>query len=278
MRTLIYGAKGQLGKDLVALFSDHGEVRGEDLPELDISDESAVMEIAEAFRPELVINAAGYTDVEGAEDDSENAFRVNETGARYVARAATAMRCPVVYYSTDYVFGGSKSTPYEPGDTIAPIGVYARSKYAGEQATQEECSDHFILRTSWLYGPGGNNFVEKIIRAAQTRPELKVVDDEFGAPTYTWSLAEATWALVQTEAYGLYHLVNEGSCSRYEFAKEILHRADIQTPIHRCASDEFPTKAERPLYSVLSNQKLIDACAYIPPHWKTALDQYFQNR
>lgn len=278
MRTLVFGGKGQLGKDLVAVFGGAGAAHGHDLPELDIAQADAVQGAVEAFAPDLVLNAAAFTNVDGAEDDAEGAFRVNETGAQYVAAAAAQRGAPVVYYSTDYVFGGTKTTPYGPGDTVSPIGVYARSKAAGEAATRAANSKHFIVRTAWLYGPGGNSFVEKILRAAAARPELRVVEDEMGSPTHTLDLAEATRALVKTAAYGVYHAVNAGACSRYEFARAIVALAGLDTPIHACASSEFPTKAERPLYSVLSTAKLEKVSGYVMRPWQEALASYMNRR
>lgn len=278
MRTLILGARGQLGRDLMKVLGGSHAVWGFDLPELDIADPTRVAELMESHRPEIAINAAAYTDVERAEDDSEAAFRVNADGARVVAEAAATVGIPIVYYSTDYVFGGTLQRPYEPDDAVAPIGVYARSKRAGEDATIAANPKHFIVRTAWLYGVGGNNFVEKILRAASSRPSLRVVNDEVGSPTFTRDLAEATEALCNGTAYGIYHAVNEGSCSRYEFAQAILARAGMDTPVEPCASSEFPTKAERPLYSVLSNDRLRTATGYTMRDWRAALNEYMTLR
>ncbi|MBI5093667.1 MAG: dTDP-4-dehydrorhamnose reductase [Candidatus Hydrogenedentes bacterium] len=278
MRTLILGSKGQLGRELLRVFAVDGPAQGVDLPELDISNAVAVARLLDGAAPDLIINAAAYTNVEAAEEDREAAFRANEDGARHVAEAASIRKVPVVYYSTDYVFGGSKTTPYEPQDAISPIGVYAKSKAAGEKATVGANPRHFIIRTAWLYGPGGNNFVEKILRAAGTRPELRVVSDEVGSPTHTEDLAQATRALCKTVAFGVYHAVNEGSCSRFEFAQAILSLAGVKTPVKPCMSSEFPTKAERPLYSVLSNAKLERVCGHRMRPWKAALERYLQRR
>ena len=274
MHTLIFGAKGQLGKDLRTIFSNAGSVTGVDLPEVDIADTDAVKALTQSEAPGLVVNAAAFTDVEAAEDREQEAFRANEDGARIVARAAAAQGIPIGEYSTDHVFGGVKSTPYDVDDETAPSGVYARSKLAGEVATREENPEHFIVRTAWLYGPGGNNFVEKVLAAAKSRPSLKVVEDEVGAPTHTLDLARATVALTKTEAYGVYHVVNGGACSRYEFALAILDETGLATPIEPCGSDAFPTKAERPLYSVLSTQALEEATGFGMPQWRDALQEY----
>lgn len=278
MRAFVVGSKGQLGQDLVSVFAAQGEVDGADLPELDITDADAVAKRVAEFKPDVVLNAAAYTDVEAAETNEKAAFLVNKTGARNVARAAHKAGAAVVYYSTDYVFGGTKDSPYLPDDAVHPIGVYAESKLAGEVATAEETDRHFIVRTAWLYGPGGNNFVEKILRAAETRPELKVVEDEVGAPTYTRDLAEATLALVQTDAFGVYHAVNADSCSRHAFAQAIIGEAGLKTTVTPCASSEFPTKAERPLYSVLSTETLEQASGYRFRPWREALRAYMAAR
>lgn len=278
MRTLIFGANGQLGRDLTAVFSQIGEVRGYDLPEVDIADEVALQPIVETFGPNLLINAAAYTNVDGAEDDVANAFLANETGARNVAEIAAYRQIPVVYFSTDYVFDGTKGTPYLPTDPMSPLGVYGKTKAAGEHATIVANPRHFILRTAWLYGPGGNNFVEKVLRAAASRPELSVVDDEFGSPTHTLDLAEAALALARTQNYGTYHAVNTGACNRLEFAKAFLEMAGVTTPVRPCKAAEYPSKAPRPAYSVLDTAALTAASDYTMRPWRDALAHYMERR
>lgn len=278
MRTLIFGAKGQLGKDLLHVFHAQGEVQGFDLPETDIADEVAVQPIIERFAPDLIVNAAAYTNVDAAEDDLEAAFLANEVGARNLAELSAYRDIPIVYFSTDYVFAGTKRTPYEENDPIAPIGVYGKSKAAGEAAVRKANPRHYILRTAWLYGPGGNNFVEKVLRAAKDKPALKVVSDEIGSPTHTLDLAEATCAAVRSEQYGTYHAVNAGACSRFEYAKEILRLAGLTTPVAACTASEFPSKAQRPAYSVLSTRKLRDATGHTMRSWQEALRNYMQRR
>jgi len=278
MRVLILGSKGQLGRDLEIVFRETSKVVGYDLPEVDIADWERVRTTVHETKPDLVVNAAAYTDVEKAEDDPETAFRVNRDGAGFVATASAKEGIPVVYISTDYVFGGNKATPYEPEDPIHPLGVYAKSKAEGEAATREGTEKHFILRTAWLYGPGGNHFAEKIIRAARSRPELKVVEDEVGSPTHTLDLARAVHAIAQTEAYGTHHTVNAGSCTRYEYAKAILQLAGLQVPMHPCSSSEFPTKAPRPAYSVLSTATFEAVTGHKMRHWREALEDYMRRR
>ena len=278
MRTLIFGARGQLGRDLLRVFHAEGEVQGYDLPEADISDEVALQPMVERFAPDLIVNAAAYTNVDGAEDDLEAAFLANEVGARNLADLAAYRQIPIVHYSTDYVFDGTKRTPYEEDDPIAPLGVYGKTKAAGEAAVRKANARHFIVRTAWLYGPGGNNFVEKVLRAAKEKPALKIVTDETGSPTHTLDLAEATRALAHTEHFGVYHVVNTDHCSRFDYAKEILRLAGLTTPIAPCTADEFPAKAMRPRYSVLSTRKLREATGHVMRPWQDALRDYLRRR
>ncbi len=278
MRTLILGANGQLGRDLVGAFRRAGEVRAYSRAEVDITDEDQLYHLAEQFPPDLILNAAAYTNVDAAEDNLEAAFLTNEGGARHVAEIAAYRGVPVVYFSTDYVFGNAKVVPYEVTDPISPLGVYGKSKAAGESTVRKVCPQHFIIRTAWLYGPGGNNFVEKILKAAQTRPKLRVVEDEVGCPTYTKDLAEATFYLARTKQFGTYHVVNGGMCSRYEQAKAIVEMAELPTEIEPCPSSEFPSKAERPRYSVLSTDAYERATGHELRPWKDALMDYLQNR
>lgn len=279
MRTLILGCNGQLGRDLMRVFARRGDTAGYDLPAVDVSNHAQVASIADEFRPDAIVNAAAYTQVDHAEDDREGAFRANEEGARVVARVATAHECPVVFISTDYVFDGTGTTPYEPDMPERPIGVYGASKAAGEAATRAEApSRHIILRTAWLYGPGGNNFVEKILGAATQRPELTVVDDETGSPTHTLDLAWAVEAALASKAYGTHHAVNTGWCTRYAFAKTILEFAGIATPVRPCSSAAFETKAARPAYSVLSTRTLEAATGHKMRAWQEALRDYMERR
>ncbi|MFP4172586.1 MAG: dTDP-4-dehydrorhamnose reductase [Candidatus Hydrogenedentota bacterium] len=278
MKTLVFGAKGQLGRDLAAVFGRDGECVGADLPEVDIAEPGAAAKIAREVQPAFVINAAAYTDVEGAEEDRNKAWRVNVEGARRVAEAALAVEAPVVYISTDFVFDGRKTVPYEPDDPPGPLSVYAESKAAGEQATLEANPRHFIVRTAWLFGPGGNNFAEKMLGLAETRSELRVVDDEIGCPTHSWDLAEALQALAAVERYGIYHAVNAGSCSRFEFAQAIFRNAGLEVKVHPCSADEYPTKAARPRYSVLNPVLLEEITGYRFRPWEDALRHYLQRR
>lgn len=278
MRALILGAGGQLGRDLSGAFRRAGEVRAYTRAEVDVTDPDQLYHVVEQFPPDLILNAAAFTNVDAAEDDLEAAFLANEGGARHVAEVAAYRGVPVVYFSTDYVFGNAKESPYEVDDPLAPLGVYGRSKAAGEAAVRKLCPQHFIVRTAWLYGPGGNNFVEKILRAAQTRPKLRVVEDEIGSPTYTRDLAEAAFYLARSRHYGTYHVVNGGSCSRYEQARAIVQLAELNVELEPCKASEFPSKAERPRYSVLSTSAYERATGHVMRHWRDALMDYMQQR
>ena len=278
MRVLIFGNAGQLGRDLTKVFSADAHVTGYDLPAVSIAGPGAVHECVVRDKPDLVINAGAYTNVDAAEDNSAEAFRINEGGARIVAEATRAAGLPLVHYSTDFVYDGRKSTPYEPTDTPNPLSVYGKSKLAGDEAVRAANPRHFILRTAWLYGPGGNNFVEKIIGAAKKNTSLKVVSGEIGSPTHTWDLAEASRSIAATHVYGLYHAVNAGQTSRDRFAAKILDLAGFTTPITPCHSNEFPSKAARPAYSVLSTATLEAACGYRFRSWEDALKHYIERR
>lgn len=278
MRAIVFGDGGQLGRDLIHVFGLVGDAYGYDLPDVSITDAEAVQERIAHHAPDIVINSAAYTDVEGAEDHEKEAFDVNETGAGVVATAARDAGILVVHFSTDFVFDGRQTTPYEPGNPTNPLSVYGRSKLAGEEAVRKAHPEHIIVRTAWLYGPGGNNFVEKILKLGRGRDSIKVVSEEVGSPTHTWDLAEATHALATSGARGTFHGVNAGQTSRDRFAEKILDLAGLHTTVEPCGPDEFPTKAARPAYSVLSTATLVAACGYAFRTWEAALEHYMERR
>ena len=278
MRTLILGAAGQLGRDLLEVFRREGEVRGLEHSEADVSDEVTLQPLIEDFGPELLINAAAYKAGGGGEGELERAFLVNETGARNVAELAAHHQIPVVYFSSNYVFGGSGDRPLRPEDPIAPRGLHGDAKAAGEQATRKANAKHYIVRTAWLYGPGGDNFVEKILRAAELRSKLKVVRDEIGSPTHTLDLAEAVLALTRCGAFGDYHIVNGGACTRFEFAEAILSLAGSEAEVLPCAVTELPSAAERPIWSVLDSGKFETVAGHTMRPWREALAAYIVRR
>jgi dTDP-4-dehydrorhamnose reductase len=260
VRTIVTGAGGMLGQDLVRLSGGAGLTRAE----LDVTDGAAVRA---AIGPgDLVFNCAAWTDVDGAEEHEDEATRVNGEGARNVAAAAGT----VVYLSTDYVFDGGKRSPYLESDPAAPLSAYGRSKLAGERATAEANPRHFVVRSSWLFGPGGRNFVETMLGLG---PEVRVVDDQVGSPTFTGHLAEALVRLASTGEHGVHHMAASGSCSWFEFAREIFERAGAGTRAEPCTTAEFPRPAPRPAYSVLGSER-----GHRLPHWREGLDAYLGVR
>jgi len=251
-----------LGSDLCKVFPEAVKLTHR---ELDITNRDQVMESILKIKPDLVINAAAYTDVEGCEDKQELALQINGFGPGYISEACNKMDATLVHFSTDYVFDGSK-TEYVESDTPNPINVYGRSKLLGEQEIAEKLDDYRIIRISWLFGIHGKNFVETMLKLSGEMAEVKVVNDQFGKPTYTVDLAHKISEIVELEA-GIYHLTNEGVCSWYEFASTFINNA---VP---CTSEEFPRKARRPKYSVLVNTKTGPM-----RHWKEALNDYLEER
>jgi dTDP-4-dehydrorhamnose reductase len=215
---------------------------------------------------DIVINCAAWTDVDGAEDHEDEALRINRDGARNMAEAAGA----VLYVSTDYVFDGTKREPYVESDPVNPQSAYGRTKLAGERVTAEANPRHYIVRTSWLFGPGGKNFVETMLGLG---PEVRVVDDQVGSPTFTGHLADALARLARTEDYGVHHLTASGSCSWVEFAREIFARAGSDTRAEPCTTADFPRPAPRPAYSVLGSER-----GHRLPSWQEGLDAYLGVR
>jgi dTDP-4-dehydrorhamnose reductase len=262
IKTLILGSNGMLGYDLCRIFPDCIQLTRN---ELDITDRTKVIETISGIRPEVVINAAAYTDVDGCEDNKELAFAVNGYGPGYIAEACSAVGAILVHYSTDYVFDGSKKE-YLESDATNPINVYGESKLLGEQLIAENMDDFRIIRTSWLFGFNGKNFVDTMLGISGKMDYVKVVNDQFGKPTYTYDLAAKTREIIEQES-GIYHITNEGVCSWYEFASAIIDN------VFPCSSAEFPRKAKRPTYSVLVNTKTKP----IRP-WSEALKEYLKEK
>jgi dTDP-4-dehydrorhamnose reductase len=235
--------------------------------DLDVTDTDAVRE---ALDGATVINCAAYTNVDGAEEDAETARAVNALGAHNIGTAAER----VVYVSTDYVFDGAKGAPYVESDPTGPLQEYGRSKLAGENATAETNPNHVIVRSSWLFGAGGGNFVETMLAHGRERDELRVVDDQVGSPTFTGHLAEALVALADGEERGVLHVAGGGSCSWYEFARKIFERAGVDVRLQPCTTDEFPRPAQRPAYSVLASERGAPEL----PAWEHGLDAYLGVR
>lgn len=272
MRVLLIGANGMLGKDIVQEWKDD-ELIPATSRDADIRNYEQVERLITATRPEWIVLTAAYTDVDGSERDPEGAFAVNGKGTENVAVVAEKYGAKVLYISTDYVFDGKGTRPYEPADPIAPINVYGESKARGEQAIQAGLRDWCIVRTSWLFGASGSSFPEKILRAAETRPELTVVSDQVGSPTYTRDLAAAIRGLVHADARGFVNVTNSGTCSWFEFAQEILRQAGKNNPVKPIDTVQAARAAKRPAYSVLSPAAL-HALGITVRHWREALPPY----
>lgn len=272
MKVLVTGARGMLGKDLCPLLDDCGyDVIECGRNEFDITDYSAVKCYIEKTNPELIIHCAAYTNVDKAEEDPLNEA-VNANGTENLAKICAERNIPLVYISTDYVFDGTKETPYTPQDTTNPLNAYGLSKLHGEEAVQKHCKKYYIIRTSWLYGHHGKNFVETMISLAD-KPSLKVVNDQTGCPTWTVDLSNAIIDLIEEEEepYGIYHICGGGHTTWYGFANEIFKQCGLQVNLNPCTTDEFPRPAKRPKYSIMDNQ---GRCR----DWKQALNDYIELR
>lgn len=261
-KTILFGAGGMLGHALRDVFP-HAVVPGH--TDVDITDPVAVREIIHRHRPAIVINAAGYTDVDGCEDNRDHAFAVNGKAPGIIAAACAKSGATLVHYSTDYVFDGT-CREYREDDRPNPINVYGQSKRAGETAVQENTDDYRIIRTSWLFGSHGRNFVDTVFTLSKQVPVVRVVDDQRGKPTYSVDLAQKTPEILSCSP-GIYHITNDGVCSWYEFARAFIPNA---VP---CSTAEFPRKAKRPAFSVLVSTKTAPL-----RHWKDALTEYIRMK
>jgi dTDP-4-dehydrorhamnose reductase len=276
MRVLVLGAKGMLGTDILDVWKSD-ELIPADSAEADIRNAEEVRSLVSKVRPTWIVLAAAYTDVDGSEENSEVAFAVNATGAENVARVASEFGARLFYISTDYVFDGSSTVPYEPTDAVRPLNVYGASKAAGEQAVQRFAREWCIGRTSWLFGARGTSFPEKILKACESRNELKVVDDQVGSPTFTKDLAEAMLQLLRADVRGVLHVTNSGTCSWFEFAQEILrHAGRSSVRVIPVSSAAYPRVARRPAYSVLSQSHLAKFGIKMR-NWKETIPVYLMD-
>jgi dTDP-4-dehydrorhamnose reductase len=276
MKLLVTGAAGMLGRDVMLAAGNAGhDVIGFGHTELDVSDAAAVESKLEAERPDVVINCAAWTDVDGAEKAEEAAMAANAAGAGHVAGAAAAVGASVVYISSDYVFDGSKGAPYVETDQPAPLSVYGRTKLAGEEATASANNRHFIVRSSWLFGTAGRNFVETMLQLATDHGEVLVVRDQVGSPTYTWHLAHGVVRLIEGVEFGIHHMAAAGSCSWYEFAREIFDQAKIECKVLSATTEMLGRPAPRPAYSVLASQREHTIGL---PSWQDGLSGYLAQR
>ncbi len=280
-KLLITGAAGQLGQALVPEAGRQGwDTVATDLPDLDITDPQAVWDNLNRLRPEVVINAAAATRVDEQEADPDGALRVNGLGPRNLAVACRRLGLKLVHLSTDYVFDGTKAGPYVEWDKTEPLSVYGRSKLLGEEWVRQQCPDHFIVRTAWLYGVPGPNFVMAILargRGLGPGGELKVVDDQRGTPTSALALAPQLLALAATEAFGTYHATCQGETTWYEFARLSLITAGLAVRVTPCTTGDFPRPAPRPANSVLENRLLRVAGLDLMPAWEAAYRQFWET-
>ena len=285
-KILVIGSTGMLGSALteklkampVELHLASWPVKANETFLLDITNHDSVEEAFDRIRPDVVYNCSAYTDVDGAEKNVELAIAVNSTAVSLLGQYCYNYKSLLVHISTDYVFDGKGNTPYKPDDKPSPRTAYGKSKLMGENAIMESQCEFLIIRTSWLFGPYGKNFVETIINLASTRDEIKVVDDQIGCPTYTLDLADAMIELAQNGSRGIYHFSNSPACSWYDFACEIVAAAGLSCKVNPCRTEDFPRPAPRPAYSVLDISKMVEALKHPVGLWKDSLRDYISKR
>jgi len=275
MKVLVTGADGQLGYDVVRKLNELDiEHIGVDKEDFDLTNEKETKDFIMDYQSDVIIHCAAYTDVDQAEVERELCYKVNVEGTRYVAEAAKELDAKMLYISTDYVFDGQGEEPFEVTDQPNPINYYGETKYQGEQEVQKLLNKYFIVRTSWVFGEHGNNFVKTMIRLGKERDEISVVADQYGSPTYTIDLAEVIIEMIETKKYGIYHATNEGFCNWYEFAKEIFKAAGIDVEIKTVTSNEFKSKASRPNNSRLSKNKCRDNNFCLLRHYSKSVKEF----
>jgi len=276
MRVTVFGATGLLGKALAREWTDD-DVSGLGSKDADIRDPKQISNVIQRTQPNWIVLAAAYTDVDGCEGNPEHAFAVNCRGALNVAKAAKQFASRLLFLSTDYVFDGAKNRPYETNDPRAPLNVYGRSKAEAEVQISEVLPECCILRTSWLFGNDGKCFPDTILKLAASRPEIDVVDDQRGSPTYTTDLARTIIQLCRLDAKGIVHATNRGTCSWFEFAREIVADVRLNSMVRPTTSEQFVRPAQRPRYSVLSSKSLQKQAIEMPT-WQDALRRYLLQR
>lgn len=275
MKVLVTGVKGQLGFDVVNELIKRGhEAIGVDIEEMDITDEESVNRVIKAAAPDAVIHCAAYTAVDAAEDNVDICRKVNATGTGYIAKVCKDLDIKMMYISTDYVFNGQGTRPWEPDDVREPLNIYGQTKYEGELLVEETLDKFFTVRIAWVFGVNGKNFIKTMLNLGKTRDKLTVVADQIGSPTYTYDLARLLVDMIETDKYGRYHATNEGLCSWYDFACEIFKQAGMNVSVEPVGSDQFPVKAKRPMNSRMNKDKLTEN-GFVPlPSWQDALARY----
>ena len=284
MKVLVTGVTGQLGCEAVlALRGRDVDVQGVSRADLDFSRPDQVESFFAGQKADWVINCAAYTQVDKAESDAELAFLVNRDSAAAVAKGVKKAGGRLLHVSTDFIFAGDASRPYQEGDRAGPLGIYGQSKWEGEQQVREVLENAIILRTGWVYGVHGQNFVKTILRLAAQRDELRIIDDQVGTPSYTADIVAAMWALIGVDATGIYHFSNEGVASWFDFAEAIveyarqLGMAVVATQVTPIPSEAYPTPAARPAYSVLSKKKIRTELEYAIAHWRQGLQKMLRE-
>jgi len=276
LKLLVTGAAGMLGRDVMLAAGNAGhDLVGYGRAELDVTNQATLDRKFDLERPDVVINCAAWTDVDGAEDAEEAAFAVNGSGAGNVAAAADKVEARILHVSTDYVFDGAKGSPYVESDQPAPLSAYGRTKLAGEEAIAAANKRHFIVRSAGLFGIGGRNFVETMLRLAESQNEVLVVHDQVGSPTYTWHLAYGIVRLIEGIEYGILHMAASGQCSWYEFAREIFEQAKVECKVLSATTDMLGRPAPRPAFSALESQR---EHAIELPSWQDGLAGYIAQR
>ncbi|HNQ19436.1 MAG TPA: dTDP-4-dehydrorhamnose reductase [Bacteroidales bacterium] len=278
-KILVTGALGMLGHDILSagLSYNNIEIKGIDINDFNLLHTEGLKNYISESQPNVVIHCAAFTDVDKAESMPEQTFKINSAAVRDIANVCNANQIKLILISTDYVFNGSKQTPYYEYDTPEPINIYGWSKYYAENYVRDFCNKYFIVRTSWLFGINGNNFVKTILNKAKTEKELKIVNDQVGSPTYTKDLAKFLIELSLTDKYGIYHVTNSGYCSWYEFAKEILKISNKDIKLIPIESKDLVRLAKRPLNSVLHKTALMSSGFTLLQNWKLALEDYLRH-
>lgn len=277
-KILVTGCNGQLGRAINQVYANEQvELINTDTNNLDITNENEVMDFVKETKPEIIINCAAYTNVNKCESDYDNAYQVNAIGPKNLAAAAKETGAKLVHVSTDYVFDGESDKPYLESDATNPCGAYGKTKLAGEEFVKEYEDKFFIIRTAWLYGDG-NNFVKTMIKIGKEKGEVGVVSDQFGTPTSALELARMIKSVAETEEYGIYHGTCEGSCSWAEFATEIFKQAKMpEVKVNYIRTEDYPTPAKRPAYSVLAKGKLEETGIYKMKKWEDAFTEYMES-
>ena len=275
---LITGANGQLGQDYQKLFDNlKVEYIATDYKELDITDEVALENFVVDKKIEMIINCAAYNNVDKAEEEKELAYKLNLEAPQKLALLSKKLDIIFVTYSTDFVFDGEKKVPYNEADEINPLSIYGKSKADGEEAVLSAYDKVFVIRTSWVFGMGNNNFNKQVIGWSKGRDELNIVDDQVSVPTYSWDLAEYSWELIKSEKYGLYHLVNSGECSKYEQAKYVLESIGWKGKLGRAKTEDFNLPAKRAKYSKMSSEKAEGIVGKKMPEWQSGIDRFLEE-